>query len=114
MTVISKFKNSNKVGIANAWTTVYTAPSLKDSYVIELDISCVGTTGVQVSVRVSDSSAGTASYVVKAATIPLGASLQVVDTQKIVLETGDHIDVICDTSGQVVDVICSVIEDVNN
>jgi hypothetical protein len=115
MAPISQFKNANKTGVANgSWTQVYTAPSSKASYIIELDIACVGASGVQASVRVYDSSATLNTYLVKAAPVPVGSSLQVVDTQKIVLESLDRIEVTCDTVGETVDVICSLIEDVNS
>lgn len=116
MAVISKFKNAIKGNIGNIWTTLYTAPvgPDKDSYFIELDISSVGTTGVQVSVRVVDVSAGETAHLCKQAPVPIGSALQVIDGQKIVLEAGDKIEVICDTPGEVVDAIGSLIEDVNN
>lgn len=115
MPPISQFKNANKTSVANgSWTVVYTAPAAKASYIIELDIACVGASGVQASVRIYDSSAATNTFLVKAAPIPVGSSLQVVDTQKIVLEALDRIEVTCDTAGEVVDVLCSLIEDVNS
>lgn len=114
MAPISQFKNAIKSGIGNSWETIYEPPAGKDSYIIELDVSSTGTTGVQISVRVYDLSTGVSSYLVKNAPVPLGAALQVIDGQKIVLEAGDRLEVICDTPGEEVDVIGSLIEDVNN
>lgn len=116
----SVFKNAIKT-VSNTLTTVYTAPassgsvSGKTSYIIECDIACVGTSGVQVSVvLVKDTTPTTSAYIVKGAPVPVGSAIQVVDGQKIVLEPGDAIKVRCDTAGESVDVIVSLVEDVNS
>lgn len=111
---ISKFKNAIKVSVGNSYQTIYTAPANKDSYVIELDVSTTGTTGVQITARLRDVSAAATAHIVKGAPIPLGSALQVIDGQKIVLEQGDYIELKCDTPGETVDAIISVVEDVNN
>lgn len=98
---------------APAWTSVYTAPSTKTSYLIELDIACTGNTGVQVSVRIVDSSSSVTAHLIKNAPVPQGSSLKVIDGQKIVLEPGDLIEVKCETENESVDVIASLVEDVN-
>lgn len=114
MAPISQFKNAIKEDVGNAYETLYTAPVDKASYIIELDVASKGNTGVQVSCRVNDVSSGDTAYVVKLAPVPVGSALQIIDGQKIVLEAGDSIEIICDTPGESVDVICSLIEDVNN
>ena len=114
MAVISKFKNAVKAGIGNTFETVYTAPSGKDSYVIELDVASNGNTGVQTTVRLHDQSENVTVNIVKQAPIPVGSALQVIDGQKIVLEAGDFIEIQCDTVGETVDAIMSLVEDVNS
>lgn len=114
MAVVSKFKNAIKPGIGNAFVTVYTAPVGKDSYTIELDIASNGNTGVQTTVRIHDASAVVTANIVKGAPVPVGSALQAIDGQKIVLEEGDYIEVKCDTPGETVDAIMSLVEDVNN
>ncbi|CAB4141342.1 hypothetical protein UFOVP410_181 [uncultured Caudovirales phage] len=109
------FKNAIKKDVGNSFTTIYETPSSKTSYVIQLDISSVSNSGVQVSVRVKDTSqgvGGTSAFLVKNAPIPVGSAIQVIDGQKIVLEATDLIEVKCDTTGSTVDVIMSLIEDV--
>lgn len=110
----SIFKNANKSSVGNSWVTIYTAPALKTSCFIELDISCVGSTGVAVSVRVRDNSASISTYLIKNAPVPLGSTITVLDNQKVVLEAADYIEVKCETTGEVVDVVSSLLEDVNN
>ena len=102
-------------GTSGSFTNVYTAPTLKTSYVMELDIACTSDSGVQVSVQVVDasSSPATAAYLVKNAPVPQGSSLRVIDGQKIVLKPGDSIQVKCETETESVDVIASLVEDVN-
>lgn len=97
----------------DGFTTIYTTPSGQASYLIECDIACTGLSGVQVSVRVKDSSASVKAYVVKSAPVPVGSAIQVIDGQKIVLEASDTLEVKCETAGSTVDVILSLVENVN-
>jgi len=110
---ISLFKNAIRAAVGNSYVTIYTAPALKDSYAIELDVASNGNTGVQITARVHDISQSVSAHIVKGAPVPIGSALQVIDGQKIVLEAGDYIEVKCDTTGETVDVILSVVEDVN-
>lgn len=109
--------NGNTVLVNEGFTTIYTTPTTPPncaSYVIECDIACVSDSGVQVSVRVVKANGTTKAHVVKNAPIPVGSSLQVIDGQKLVLESGDRLEAMCETNGEVVDVIVSLVEDVNN
>lgn len=111
-----EFKNALKSGVGTSWTTIYTAPAGDNpatSYIIELDIASTGNTGVQVSVKIYDASEDVNVYLIKNAPVPQGASLQVLDGQKIVLEPGDSIKVQCETQEETVDVVVSLVEDVN-
>lgn len=112
MAQLGIFKNAIKNNIGNSFTTIYTAPALKTSYILECDIASTGNTGVQISVRITDTSASTTAYVVKNAPVPVGSALQLIDGQKIVLEEGDTLQVKCETTGEVVDVIVSLVEDI--
>lgn len=120
MSVAGQFKNAIVAGVGktvnnDGFTTIYTTPTSSSdyaSYIIECDIACVGDTGVQVSVRVKKSD-GTKAHVVKNAPVPVGSSIQIVDGQKIVLEAGDSLEALCETSGEVVDVIVSLVQNVN-
>lgn len=113
MSNLGVFKNAIKKNVTTgASSTIYTAP-VGSSYVIECDIACTGATGVQISVSVVDASANVEAYLVRKAPVPIGSSIQVIDGQKIVLEDGDSIRVTCDTPGESVDVVMSVVENVN-
>lgn len=106
------FKNAIQANVGNSFTTIYTTPASKTSYIIECDVASTGNSGVQISVRVKDNSTSTYAYVVKSAPIPVGSAIQIIDGQKLVLEAGDLIEVKCETTGATVDVIVSLIEDV--
>lgn len=109
--------DGTKTLVNDGFTTIYTTPTTPPnctSYVIECDIACVSDSGVQVSVRVVKANGTTKAHVVKNAPIPVGSSLQVIDGQKIVLEAGDKLEAVCETAGETVDVIVSLVEDVNN
>lgn len=110
------FKNAIKSSVGNTLTSVYTAPLspvAKASYLIECDIACLDNSGVQVSVVLVKPDL-TSAYVVKSVPVPSGSSIQVISGQKIVLEPGDALKVKCETTGQSVDVVLSLVEDVNS
>lgn len=110
----SKFKNAVKTVQSGSFTEIYKAPTNPDktSYLIECDVACLEQSGVQISVKLNKSD-GSSAYVVKNAPVPTGAAIQVIDGQKIVLEPGDAISVKCETPSASVDVIVSLVEDVN-
>lgn len=108
----STFKNSIKSEVGD-WTEIYKTPADKASYLIQCDIACVGNSGVQTSVRVKKQN-GDIAHLVKLAPVPVGSSIQIIDGQKIVLEGEDSLEIKCETSGETVDVIVSLIEDVNS
>ena len=103
------FKNAQGTNITSV-TSIYTAPSLKTSILLELDIANTTASVVQTSVQVTDTSASSTSYLVKDAPIPTGSALQVISGQKVILEAGDIVKV---TSNGAVDCVASILEDVN-
>lgn len=113
MAIVGLFKNAIKNDVDNTEVIIYEAPLGLDSIMIELDIASVTGAGVQVDVFVEDVSEATTVHLVKNAPVPEGAALKVIDGQKIVLESGDRIKVKTNGSGHVVDVVASIIEDVN-
>jgi len=103
------FKNAQSAGITGQ-TTIYTSPTGKASILLEVDVANVGASTAAVDVRVYDNSAGTNCYLTKGANVLTGSAMKVVSGQKIVLDGDDYISV---TSDVAVDVVCSVLEDVN-
>ena len=104
------FKNAKAVNVTSQ-TTVYTAPSSKDSIVLELDIANVTSSAVTASAKLYDATDTTLAHIVKDAPIPSGGALQVISGQKVVLMTGDYL---CVVASGAVDVVCSILEDVNS
>ena len=111
----NNFKNAFATSVStnsSSPTTVYTANngSAVNSILIELDVANTGSSAVQVTVKLYDSS-GTASYhIVKNAPVPAGGALKVVSGQKVVLNGDDQVRVYATAS--TVDVVCSILEDV--
>jgi|TARA_R110001592_G_C12670512_1_gene703485 hypothetical protein len=105
------FKNAQSIGVGTSEVSVYTSPSSTTTTIVGL--SCANTTStspIKVGIRVFDSSASTHAYVVKNAEIFEGGALVAVGgDQKLVLETGDIVKVISDTTNSV-DVIVSYME----
>ena len=130
MSLAGQFINAVKAGVtsttpdndtlgANGFTTIYTAPAgggglpPKTSYVIECDIASTGSTGVQASVRLRKSD-GQVVFLVRGSPVPVGSTIQIIDGQKLVLMPGDSLQVKCETEDNNVDVIVSLVEDVNS
>ena len=112
----NNFKNAFATSVsttAGSPTDVYTANngSACNSILIELDISNTGTSAVQVTVLIRDSSASASFHIIKNAPLPVGSSLKVVSGQKVVLNGNDKVQVYA--SANTVDVVASILEDVS-
>ncbi len=110
----TKFKNLIKSNVGNTWTPVLTAPAGEDLYIIQLDIASRNGIGVQVSIRITDTSEAETAYFLDLGSVPAGSTLQAIDGQKIVLEEGDILEIRCVSPGEVVDVVGSYVLDVNS
>jgi hypothetical protein len=112
----NNFKNAFATSVSTnsgSPTDVYTANngSACNSILIELDVSNTGTSAVQVSILIRDSSASASFHVVKNAPLPVGSSLKVVSGQKVVLNGNDKVQIYA--SANTVDVVASILEDVS-
>jgi len=111
----NNFKNAFATSVSTSSgspTTVYTANNgtAVNSILIELDVANTGSSAVQITVQIYDSSASTSYHIVKNAPIPSGGALKVVSGQKVVLNGDDQVRVYASASS--VDVVCSILEDV--
>ena len=85
------FKNAY-LDVTNAAQTVYTAPAATTSIVISLRITNVdGTADDTITADVIDGTSGN-SRIANTMSVPADTSLELAGTSKIVLETGDKID----------------------
>ena len=112
----NNFKNAFATSVSTnsgSPTDVYTANngSACNSILIELDVSNTGTSAVQISILVRDSSASASFHIVKNAPLPVGSSLKVVSGQKVVLNGNDKVQIYA--SANTVDVVASILEDVS-
>jgi len=104
------FKNAVSSAIGTSQTSVYTVPASTTTTVIGLTVANIHSSAITVDVVVTDTSATTSVYLVKAATVPVGGALVPVGgDQKIVLEATDIIKVTSNTASSA-DVIVSVLE----
>jgi len=111
----NNFKNAFATSVSTTSgspTAVYTPNNgtAVNSILIELDVANTGSSAVQITVQIYDSSATTAYHIVKNAPIPSGGALKVVSGQKVVLNGDDQVRVYASASS--VDVVCSILEDV--
>jgi hypothetical protein len=103
------FKNELRRNVGSSAETVYTVPTGLKSIIIELDIC--NTTNGAVTCDVYITKSALDYYVVKAAPVPVGGSLQVISGQKIVLEAGDALKIKSSVASSI-DAIASILEDV--
>ena len=111
----NNFKNAFATSVSTTSgspTDVYTSNngSACNSILIELDIANTGTSAVQVTVLIYDSSATASYHIVKNTPVPAGAASKVVSGQKVVLNGNDKIQVYA--SAATVDVVASILQDV--
>lgn len=104
-------KNVIQNDIGTTLTSVYTVPSSTTTILIGLTLAnTLANQQIDVSVSVTDTSAGVTSYIVKnAAVAPGGALVPVGGDQKIILEATDVLKV-QSSAATSLDVIASVVE----
>lgn len=106
----------DKAHVANVndatWVVVYTTPLLTTSYFTHFNVCSKGVGG-NVSVRIFDSVTSTYTYTVMLAPVPLGSALKLIEESKIVLGSGDRIEVKSESPGVLFDVQSSYVEGVN-
>jgi len=88
--------------------TVYTSPASTSAVIIGLTISNTLSTLVFINVKINNAD-GDNAFLVKNAPIPQGGSIEIMNGNKIVLETGDAIEVYSNNANSV-DTIVSVME----
>lgn len=102
------FKNYFSKNVGTLPATVFTGASATQSTVIGLTVSNTTTSAITADVYIT--SGGTDYYIVKNASIPVGASLVAVGgDQKLVVETADVVKVVSSAATSA-DVILSVLE----
>ena len=107
------FKLKTKASLTTSLAAVYTVPSSKTAII--LSISLANKTGnsvtgsVQISSDTSDTETNADAYLLSTAPIPSGGTLEVMQGNKLVLQTTDIIKAKAST-GSAVDVIISLME----
>jgi hypothetical protein len=109
-----EFKNKTTQGIGTGFTDVYVCPgTAKSAVIFGMTISNVNSSNysIEVESRIEDLSATTYTHIIAPATpIDVGSSLVPAGgIQKIVLETGDKLQVSCNLANSA-DVMVSVLE----
>ena len=101
-------------------TTIYAVPAGSGSAALEsivIGITCANktTSGVTVSIFIDNEDGSNDVFIVKNATIPAGASLEVMSGNKLVLQNdgsnGDNLEALA-SAANAVDITVSVLEDV--
>ena len=114
------FKRICTPDIGTSLTTIYPVPAgsgsaALESIVIGITMANKTTSGVTADIFIDNEDGSNDVYIVKNATIPAGASLEVMSGNKLVLmndgSNADNLEALC-SSANAVDVTVSVLEDV--
>tara|TARA_R100000773_G_C4220424_1_gene119117 strand:+ start:2930 stop:3259 length:330 start_codon:yes stop_codon:yes gene_type:complete len=103
------FKNAY-LNITNSAQTIYTAPGSTTSIVLTLRITNVdGSSSDTITAEVKDGSSGDAK-IAHTITVPADSSLELAGTSKLVLETGDYIQLTGGAASGDLEAFASVLE----
>ena len=114
------FKRYCVPDVGTSLTTLYTVPagassSALETIVIGITLANKSTNGITASIFIDNEDGSNDVYIVKGASIPAGASLEVMAGNKLVLQNdgtnGDNLEALASASSAV-DVTVSVLEDV--
>ena len=114
------FKRFCVPSVGTSLTTLYTVPagassSALESIVIGITMANKSTSGITASIFIDNEDGSNDVYIVKDASIPAGASLEVMSGNKLVLQNdgsnGDNLEAIASAANSV-DVTVSILQDV--
>jgi len=104
------FKLALTSGVGTALTTVHTGAAAVDTTVIGLSVANIHTATVTCDVKIFKSGGTPEAFIIKGVIIPAGDSfIAVGGEQKVVLQTGDYIQVVSDVAASI-DVSTSYLE----
>lgn len=101
----------NKV-IADIGTVAdgYTVPANTTTTVIGMTVANNTVSNIEIDVVVVDTSAGVSAYIIKDAIVPTGGNIVIIGgDQKVVLETGDELNILSNINNSA-DVVISMME----
>lgn len=104
------FKNAALASVNNsAYDTLYTAPSATTAVILGVALANKTSNSVTVQVQFTDTSASTTHQLLENVSIPGNTTLEVLQGQKYILETGDILKVQAGTASAV-DVVLGLME----
>ena len=106
------FKSVTSGSIGTALTNIYTCPSSTTAIVLGTSMANISTNPVAGSIKLAKSGSGLGAddvFVVKAAPLPVGSTVEVMSGNKVVLEVSDTLQMQSDTAGSM-DTIVSLLE----
>ena len=104
------FKNAALASVNNsAYDTLYTAPSATTAVILGVALANKTGNSVTVQVQFTDTSASTTHQLLENVSIPGNTTLEVLQGQKYILETGDILKVQAGTASAV-DVVLGLME----
>jgi len=100
----------NNITLLASPTVLRAATTTNDAII---GVRCTNTSGVSVDITVYVKNTSTNYYIIKAAPIPTGGSLELIDGgSKVVLQTGDSVEAYASAATSV-DIILSVVDSIS-
>lgn len=107
------FKSEGEINIGTSMVDVFTAPALKTCMMIQLVGCNLANSAITVNVQIFKAVGSKTINYCKGDPIPPGATIRLLDDDKLVLEPGDKIRVQSSVAASL-DVFYSYIEDINS
>jgi len=104
----NNFKLKTKANIGITTQNVYVVPAATTSTIIGITLANTSGSGINVGIGITRVSADNIN-VLKSVPIPQGSSLEIMQGNKVVLETTDTLTVICDVASSL-DIAVSLLE----
>ena len=106
------FKSVTSGSVGTALTDIYTCPSSTTAIVLGTSMANITTNPVAGSIKLAKSGSGLGAddvFVVKAAPLPVGSTVEVMSGNKVILQDADILQFQSDTAGSM-DTIISLLE----
>jgi hypothetical protein len=103
------FKSVTSGSIGTTLTDVYTCPAATTTIILGASIANIHTNPIGGSIKLAKSGSGDDVFIVKAAPVPVGSTVEVMSGNKVVLEASDKLQFQSDVSSSM-DSILSLLE----
>lgn len=107
------FKNAGAINVGTSFVTVYQSPALQSSMLTQLLGCNLTNSGIVVDVQIFRAAAVQTVNLLKGVPIPAGATIKIIEDDKLVLGPGDEVKIRSSVAASL-DSFASLVEDINS